>query len=468
MFRKGIGEYIYDLYMKYKEDIPIFIFAMIMLKFSRRWQDSALGYVFFPIMCFIVYRMPLERKLHTLIFLIPWAESRQLPGQMFGIVGFNLINFLFLMIGISVLAQRRVLLMRSEMTGGLVIYILMILIAAIRGIGTIPYFGGYYDLTKYFLNTFLKPLEIVLAGIMAFYVLREPKQATHFLRIIKLSGLMLGMYVLFRSGHTIDSIWGMTRTLGIHKNAISFIFLTLLSMNLVTMEYGSKGEKLFSVFCSAVYILAIMFVFSRMGYVTCVVVLFLYSMRKGLRWVVLYMVGLALFWQFFIPFPVKQRIFTGTVKGYEMGIAEHLTGDISAGRAETWRACMPALRDNILFGQGRFAYIKTVRKKNPDLPMHPHNAYIQSLLDHGIFGSMLFIGFYVFLLIKSWHLYRRSKSKFASSYGFGFFLCTVVFLLQGYTGFRFYPYEESYFFWFYLGGMMWVLNNQKYLMEHGM
>jgi hypothetical protein len=119
--------------------------------------------------------------------------------------------------------------------------------------------------------------------------------------------------------------------------------------------------------------------------------------------------------------------------------------------------------DNLLIGRGRYAYLLQVKINRPDLPDHPHSAYLQVLLDVGILGAFFFLGFYVFLLMKSWFLYKRSKSKFVSAYSYGFFLCIIVFMLQAYTGFRFYPNEESYYIWLFLGGLMWFEKNQKYL-----
>ncbi len=461
-----IRETILGVIRAYKKDIPVILFAIIMLKMGRRWQDSVFGYAFFPVMFFWMFRMPLEQKLHTLIFLIPWAESRQMPGQMFGIVGLNPINVLFLMIVGTVIFEKRKLTSRSRFNCAIGIFVSLLFISMFRGIANVSF--QHITFSYYFLNIFLKPLQIILSGIMVFYILREPKQVFHFLRAIKLSGALLGVWVLLRSGHSVETIWAMTRTLSIHKNAISFIFLTLLSMNLATMDYGDKAEKFANRVLSIIYILVVMFTFSRQGYVSCVLVLFFFSVQKGFKRVMLFIIGLVLFWSFFMPFSVKQRIYTGTETGEKMGVKAHLTGDVSAGRNETWAASMPVVWEHPLFGQGRLAYAKSVRAGREYLPSHPHNAYIQCMLDNGMVGLIIIVGFYVFLMMKSWFLYKRSKSKFARAYGFGFALTMGVFLLQGYTGFRFYPYEESYFVWFYLGGLMWVYENQGYLVEHGM
>lgn len=469
MTLKELKKNIKDGLNVYKKELPVLLFAIVMLKFSGRWQDSAYGYVFFPMMFFVMLRMPLEQKLHILIFLMPFSESMHLPTQMFGITGFEPVNILFLMILFSIIKRGKSLIRPSEFNKWIFLFICAMFLSMVRG-WDITYASSYFTPVRYFLGAILKPVQLMFAGIMAFYILREPKQIVRFLRVIKLSGVLLGGYVLLRSGHTPETVYGMTKAVSIHKNSLSFIFLTLLAMNLTTMDFGEKIEKVFNRLFNVVYILAIMFTFSRQGYVSCVIVLFLFCLKKGFKWVVIYFLCLTSFWFVFIPFQVKRRIYVGTETGEIMGTKEHLTGDITAGREAAWSAATELAKQNILIGRGRYTWVRFIKFDYLDLPTHPHNAYLQSVLDNGVIGSIFIVGFYVFLMMKSWFVYKRSKSKFAKGYAFGFFLTILIFLLQGYTGFRFYPHEESYFVWFYLGGMMWVSRkeNQEYLIEHGM
>ncbi|KJJ85411.1 O-antigen ligase-related protein [Candidatus Omnitrophus magneticus] len=449
----------------YKKDLLVLLFAILMFKFGRRWQDGIMSAIFFPAIFVVMFKMSLEHKLYTLIFLIPWAESRQMPGQMMGIVGFNPVNILFLMIGTTIMYRKKKIYAHSVFNKWILFYMTLVLIADIRGVDTIPYFDGYFTFTSYFLDVFLKPLEIVLAGTMAFYVLKDPEEMTRFLRMIKISGALLAVYVVFRGGGTLGGVYKLTRTLSIHKNALSFIFLTLLTMNLATMNYGEKGERIINKIFNVLYILGIMLTFSRQGYISCVLILFLHFTKKGTKGVIVFIVSAILFWSYFMPVEVKRRIFTGTAKGEEMGVSEHLTGDVTAGREAAWEASMPVIKEAFWFGRGMYTFAKEVKYGRPELPQHPHNAYIQSMLDNGLIGTILFLTFFISLFYKSWRLYKTSKSVFAANYGYGFAITILIFLIQGVTGFRFYPYEESYFIWFYLGGLMWVYQNQTYLSE---
>jgi len=448
-----------------KPDIPVFIYAVILVKLSMRWIDSPLGYIFFPLMLLAVLKMDLQQRLYVLIFLLPFSESKQLPRSLFGIMGFNFTNFIFLLLIFPMLffrKGRRV--QRSSFNVGIVLFVLMIFISCVRGMEAMPYLGISNTLV-YFMESFLKPMQIFLCGIIAFNLCRKPEELNRFLRAVKVAGIIFGIWILFRSAGTIESMGRLARLTGIHKNSIGFMFASLLAMSLGTESFGKISERILTRILIGVSILVVLFTFSRQGYVTCLILITIYFFRKGFKGVVLLVVGGLLFWNFFMPFEVKKRIFHGTETGVKMGLKEYTLGDTTSGREETWQQSMEVVYRNPLFGQGRFAYLKNIRAVNPNLPVHPHNAYIQSLLDGGVFGSIFIVGFYLFLLKKSWFLYKTSKSKFASAYSYGFFLCILAFLLQAYTGFRFYPNEESYYIWIFLGGLMWIDSNQMQLLE---
>ncbi|MFH1305123.1 MAG: O-antigen ligase family protein, partial [Candidatus Omnitrophota bacterium] len=347
------------------------------------------------------------------------------------------------------------------------VFIVLNFISTARGMDAARYLYGN-DWFAYFRDSFLKPMQIFMCGILAFNIFRKPEDLRQYLRIIKLASLMLGIWILCRGGGTIESAARLVRVSGLHKNSIGFMFAVLLVMNMATIKFGSKSEKIFSWILNGIYIWVIMFSFSRQGYVTAVIVLTIFAVKAGGKVTVAAIIGFFIFWNFLMPFEVKKRIFYGTETGVQMGDKEYTIGDVTSGRKEAWEATDKAIMDNLIFGQGRYAYLKLVYINRPDLPPHPHSAYRQCLLDMGIFGTAGFLGFYIYLMVRSWIIYKTSKSKFASAYSFGFFMCVMVFLLQAYTGFRLYPSEESYYIWLFLGGLMWIEKNQKYLSEHGM
>jgi O-antigen ligase len=275
---------------------------------------------------------------------------------------------------------------------------------------------------------------------------------------------MLGVWVIYRGGGTLESMRALSKVTGLHKNSTGFIFASLLAMNLATEDIGDKIERIFSRLLSVFYVIVIMFTFSRQGYITAGLLLTVYAIRKGWKHTLCLILGGLLFWSFFMPVEVKRRIYYGTDKGFFMGLSESTLGDFTAGREEAWEASASPIVENLFFGRGRYAYKRIIWADKPHLPPHPHNAYIQILLDSGVFGAFFFVGFYILLMAKAIGM-ALNKNKFISSYGYGYFLCVFVYFLQAYTGFRFYPNEESYYIWLFLGVIMWIDQHRKQIQE---
>jgi len=455
-----------DFYKTYKDDVSLLLYIIVMAKFSMRWIDSVFGLVFFPLMIFIFLKFDIQKKMYLLIFLLPFAESQQLPRQIFGIPGFNFVNFFFITVFITMLVRRRGRFAHSDFNGPITIFVLLIFFSAVRGVDAMRLLGDTSYLS-YYMESFLKPMEIFFCGIIAFNLFNKPEQPYHYFRIIRISSILFGLWVLHRGGGTTESMMRLSMVTGLHKNSIGFMFAVLLAMNMSMEDFGTMAEKALARVANIVYILVIMFTFSRQGYLSCIVILMVYALRKGWKMTTIFLIGVALFWNFFIPYEVKKRIYYGSEEGVVMGLKQYTLGDTTAGRDEAWAAAAKPMKKYFLFGDGMNTYLKSIHPARPDLPIHPHSAYIQSMLDMGIFGSVLFIGFYVFLMWKSWFLHKRSKSSFARAYAFGFFLSIAIFMFQAYTGFRFYPNEESYYIWLFLGGLMWVERNQKELVAKG-
>jgi len=456
-----VSDFFKEIYRQYRQDIPILVASAVFLKFSSRWQDSLFGLGFFPLMLFLFLKIDIFKKFTAFIILLPYAESRIMPRQLFNIVGLNPINVMFVILIVSLaLKNNGRVFKRSSYYPAIIVFLIAIFISVLRGNGNLDYSG-----VGYFLDAFLKPLQILSCGLVAFVIMEKPQDMRHFLRAIRLSSLILGMWILYRvillGVGTMAEMESLQRFSGMHKNVVGFMFTTLLAMNLAIENVnGKKYEKVQSRLFSILYILVIMFTFSRQAYATAVLLLSIYAWKKGFKAIVVFVIGFCLFWTFFMPEQVKRRIYYGTGKGVAMGLAASTTGDIWAGRQEIWAISRPVIKQHFWLGQGAYTYYR-ISEFTSEHTSHPHNAYIQSFLDMGLIGSVFFIGFYVFLLFKSWFLHTRSKSKFISCYSFGFFLVIVAFLFSGYTGYRFYPYEESYFVWLFLGGLMWIDENQK-------
>jgi O-antigen ligase len=152
-----------------------------------------------------------------------------------------------------------------------------------------------------------------------------------------------------------------------------------------------------------------------------------------------------------------------------MGLPERTLGDVSSGRYDLWPIALEGLKKNFLFGRGRGSFQRTfLESSQPVLARHPHNAYIEILLDMGVVGSIFFLGFYIFLIKKGWFIYKKNKDTFESGFALGFILSIIATFLEAYSGYTFYPRQENFYIWLFLGILMRIEKDQEYSITHNM
>jgi O-antigen ligase len=125
---------------------------------------------------------------------------------------------------------------------------------------------------------------------------------------------------------------------------------------------------------------------------------------------------------------------------------------ITAGRTLIWPFVLEKIRKAPFFGYGREAMKRTglsaflLQELGESFP-HPHNAYLQWLLDNGIVGFVVVIPFYLTVVVVSASLFRDSRNEVFVAAG-GAALALVLALLLGAFGSQtFYPREGAAGMW---------------------
>ena len=150
------------------------------------------------------------------------------------------------------------------------------------------------------------------------------------------------------------------------------------------------------------------------------------------------------------------------------GESDELMGDdgvdeyaVTSGRNLIWPYVIAKIGERPVFGYGRMAMKTTgltdflwleLREGFP----HPHNAYLEMLLDNGFVGLVLVLPFYLMVLGKGFTVFRDARSPVFMAAG-GMALALVLSLLVAGLGSQtFYPREGSVGMWCAIGLLLRV------------
>ncbi len=114
----------------------------------------------------------------------------------------------------------------------------------------------------------------------------------------------------------------------------------------------------------------------------------------------------------------------------------------------------------LMIGEGRYGIVLTDAAKNGYIldVKHPHNMYIEAILESGVIGLVAFILIFAFLLkalYTNLHIIEDSKIR---EFYYGFLISIISYLIAGLTGRSFFPDLQNSFLWLTLGGAFVFLN----------
>src|SRR5438552_735895 len=350
-----------------------------------------------------------------LLVMLPVEGSALFPLSVFGVTGLNPLNLVLFATLMSYL-------IRGERLGTFVpkklfwLFILPIAVASLIGSRHVdevhPYFYEvevihFTDAAGYLRDLLLKPMLTVLAALLIAQAVIKSKKVESFLipfiaAIWVMSVMAIG-YVVAEGVSLGTLALTNARTffsaLGMHANDLGRLYAVAYALLLFTWG-ETKDVRLKSVLfvTMGVLTLALLFTFSRGAFVGWVMVNVLFLVWKfnartaGLA-LLAGSIGLAL-----MPGAVIGRMSLGLVGGGDVN-------EFSAGRVEEiWIPLLPELFKSPLWGSGLDStmWAKALWAEMMLPVTHPHNAYLQVILDMGLLGTGLLLAFY-------WHVYRTCR-----------------------------------------------------------
>jgi O-antigen ligase len=140
-----------------------------------------------------------------------------------------------------------------------------------------------------------------------------------------------------------------------------------------------------------------------------------------------------------------------------MGFQTGDLNEISAGRIDTiWLPVLPEIWKSPLIGQGLGSVMWSDAMRHGLMleVTHPHNAFLQAVLDVGFVGLVILLAYY-------WHVWKNFRAlgsnAFLSPEMRGFYQGAAAgllsFILTGFSGSSLTPVGETAFLWMAIGMM---------------
>ncbi len=403
-----------------------------------------------------------------LILLLPIEPTVYMPHSIGGLTGLNPINLLEAATLLSFAFCRDSRL--SKFVPGRVfwLYLVPIFIGGLLGarhVNDIPaaFFdtGGinFTDAGGYLRDMMAKPLTMVLVALLlAAAVERSKKPETFlipFIASVWIMALLAIQFVAFShislSELSAAGERGFFSAIGVHANELGRLFAVAYAL-LLFVWWESKNGLLKTVLLATmgVLALALLLTFSRGAFLGFVIVNVLFLLWKfNMRTLSLALLA-AVVGLMFMPGAVVDRVMMGFSGGGNLN-------DVSAGRLDgIWLPLLPELFKSPVWGSGLGSTMWSNAMRNGLMLLvgHPHNAYMEAVLDMGLVGLGLICAFYFGVWQK---LRELGSNMYLSPEMRGFFQGAaaglVAFAITNWAGSSLVPRPEYAFLWLAIGMM---------------
>jgi O-antigen ligase len=245
--------------------------------------------------------------------------------------------------------------------------------------------------------------------------------------------------------------------LGIHANDLGRLFAVAYALVLFSLtETRDGGLRLLFLGTIGLIVLALTLTFSRGAFFGFIVVnLIFLATRRNATAIIIGLLALGAL-ALAAPAAVYERLATG------------MDGDlnaISAGRVdEIWLPLLPEVLHSPVWGNGLGSILWSAPQKSGRIleVTHPHNAYLQAILDMGFVGFGLLVAFFrhVWRTFRS-HVDNPNLSPLLRGFHRGAMAGLASFLAAGFAGSSLYPCFEQVFIWFSIGVAYGLCHRQQ-------
>lgn len=407
------------------------------------------------------------RSLCVLILLMAVIEHPDMPKSIMGIQGFNPWNLLLVNVFAGWLISRR----REGLTWDmpravgilLLLYIFVVLAGVLRLIAD-PSHLESFSLAQLVSDKLVNSLKWIIPGLLLFDGCRSrTRLALAFTCVLGVYCLLAVQVIRWMPPSAAVSGAGLeARSRKIIQNEIGYSRVNMSMMLsggswaiLATLPLVRRHRYKILIVAAALgtaYGQAL--TGGRMGYVTwgaVGLVLGLLRWRRCLLLVPVVVIAIGVM----LPGTVE-RMFEGF--GATDATGREYTDDfqITAGRTLIWPYVIDEISHSPIVGHGRMAMVRTGLSEylwnqyHESFP-HPHNAYLEWLLDNGLVGLLCVAPLFIIVLVRAARLFRDTHNPWYAAIGGASLAFTLALLIAAVGSQTFYPREGAVGLWCMIG-----------------
>ena len=419
------------------------------------------------------------KSLCGLIFLTALIGRLDFPDRFVGIQGLNLWNILFANIFLSWLVNRRrqglLWDMPAHINVFLVLWLGVILVGWVRMIFDLSQLPDL-TLTDIISEQLINTIKWPLLGLLLF----DGCRTRHRIKWALASILLLFALFIVQIAKSVPTEVALDpgkmkgrREIGddlaININGAAKMLSGVPWAMLAIIPLLKKRKyKFFMLGPCAASVYALALTGSRSAYLACGTTLVLLCFLRWRRYLLL-LPFVVLILPIALPGAMARMLF-GFGEIDVAGKAIVNENNVTSGRSEFWPYVISKISESPVFGFGRESMIRTGVQKTlenelgPDSAVgHPHNAYLEVLIDSGLIGFVIIIGLHIVIWVYSARLFvDRGDPLYTAAGGVALALLTGH-LVAHMGGQNFYPDRIDMGFWCAIGVMLRVYVARGYL-----
>jgi O-antigen ligase len=418
------------------------------------------------------------KSLCGLIVLMAVLEHKDMPRTIFDVPGLNPWNLVFFIVLLAWMSQRNRERLRWDIPRGPAVLLLMgfgvLLFGFARLVSDRQNLLDELTVAELVSDYLFNPVKWVVVGLLLFDGSRSRRRlilglasilALYFLISLQAIRWIVPSGALYGGELSSYTIRTLQREIGYHRNDVSTMlaggsWALLAMLPLVVSRYRAA-----LVLLSLVVVFAQLLTGGRGGYLAWCAVGLVLGFVRWRRYLILAPLIVILFITL-VP-SAADRALQGITENPTTGSEEVNLEELTAGRNLLWPRVIDTIWDAPLIGYGRAAMQRTglsawyaaSQGGDEDLYIaHPHNAYLEILLDSGVIGLTVALALYGYFAAIALSLIRDRRSPAFLAVG-GIALSLILAQLVGsFTGQSLYPRETTVGMWCAIGLLLrvWV------------